>query len=262
MESTFLKDICARRREQLERELASVSREEMRERALAAPAAPSFWDALRQPGISFICEAKKASPSKGLLCPDFRPADLAEIYAASGAVAISCLTEEAYFQGSSRYLRAIAERVDIPILRKDFILDTYQIDEAKVIGASAVLLIAAMLSDAELAGFLDHAHALGLDCLVEVHNAGEMERAQKQRPRILGINNRDLHTFHVDLETTKKLAARRIEGQLLVSESGLHTREDVAFAESCGADAVLIGEALVRSGDIPGTLRKLRGDRL
>lgn len=261
MESTFLKDICARRREQLARELASVSREEMRERALAAPAAPSFWDALRQPGISFICEAKKASPSKGLLCPDFRPADLAEIYASSGAAAISCLTEEAYFQGSSRYLRAIAERVDIPILRKDFILDTYQIDEAKAIGASAVLLIAAMLSDAELAGFLDHAHALGLDCLVEVHNAGEMERAQKQRPRILGINNRDLHTFHVDLETTKKLAACRIEGQLLVSESGLHTREDVAFAESCGADAVLIGEVLVRSGDIPGTLRKLRGDR-
>lgn len=261
MESTFLKDICARRREQLEREIAAVSREEMRALAAAAPPAPGFRDALRQPGISFICEAKKASPSKGLLCPDFRPAELAEIYASSGAAAISCLTEEAYFQGSSRYLREITERVDIPVLRKDFILDPYQIDEAKVIGASAVLLIAAMLSDGELEGFLEHAHALRLDCLVEVHNAEEMKRAQRCRPKILGINNRNLHTFDVDLKTTKELAAYRLEGQILVSESGLRTREDVAFAEDCGADAVLIGETLVRSGDIPGTLRELRGDR-
>lgn len=254
----FLDDICAKRREQLAAEISRVSREEMQALAKAAPAKASFYEALKQPGISFICEAKKASPSKGLLCPDFRPTELAVQYEAAGAAAISCLTEEAYFMGSSKYLTAITEKVNIPVLRKDFILDVYQIDEAKVIGASAVLLIAAMLEQEQMQAFLDHAHALGLDCLVEVHNMEELELAQKCSPRILGINNRNLHTFEVSLQTTAELAAHRRPGQILVSESGLRNHADVEFVRSCGADAVLIGETLVKSGNIAATLQALR----
>lgn len=254
----FLEDICRKRREQLEREIACISRVEMRRMAQEAPEMPGFRKALSSPGLSFICEVKKASPSKGLLCPDFHPAQLAGEYEKCGAAAISCLTEEAYFMGSSRYLSEISRNVQIPVLRKDFILDTYQIDEARAIGASAVLLIAAMLSASQLGEFLDHAHSLGLDCLVEVHNREEMERAQSCKPRILGINNRDLGSFQVNLQTTAELAEYRLPGQLLVSESGLHSAADIAFVKKCGADAVLIGEALVRSGNISETLQDLR----
>lgn len=256
--SDILMDICWARASQLAREKERTPLPEMRRLAEIAPPRPGFIQALEKPGLSCICEVKKASPSKGLIRPDFHPAALAREYEAAGADCISCLTEEHYFQGSSEYLRDIAQNVNIPILRKDFIFDAYQIYEAKALGASAVLLIAAILNDAHLREFFDLAHALGLDCLVEVHTAEEVERAQKLKPRLLGVNNRNLKTFEVDLAHTAALASLREPGQLFVSESGIRNNADMKTVQANGADAVLIGETLMRSDNIAATLRALR----
>ena len=254
----ILTTICEHRRAQLDREMRLVPFTEMRRRAEAAPARPGFITALEKPGLSCICEVKKASPSKGLIRPDFRPVELAQQYEAASADCISCLTEEHFFQGSSDYLRAIADAVSIPILRKDFVIDEYMIWEAKAIGASAVLLIAAVLDDARLADYLALAHALGLDVLLEVHTPEETARAQRLHPRLLGVNNRDLKTFTVDLGHTAALAALREPGQLFVSESGIKDNADMHTVQKNGADAVLIGETLMRAASIPDTLRALR----
>ena len=254
----ILTPICEHRRAQLDRELRLVPFTEMRRLAEAAPARPGFIAALEKPGLSCICEVKKASPSKGLIRPDFRPVELAQQYEAAGADCISCLTEEHFFQGSSDYLRAIADAVSLPILRKDFVIDEYMIWEAKAIGASAVLLIAAVLDDARLADYLALAHALGLDVLLEVHTPEETARAQRLHPRLLGVNNRDLKTFTVDLGHTAALAALREPGQLFVSESGIKDNADMHTVQQNGADAVLIGETLMRAASIPDTLRALR----
>ena len=254
----ILVKICDARAVQLALEKARTPLVEMRRLAEAAPARPGFIAALEKPGLSCICEVKKASPSKGLIRADFRPVELAAEYEAAGADCISCLTEEHYFQGSSDYLRQIAENINIPILRKDFVIDEYMIYEAKAIGASAVLLIAAVLNDAHLRDFFDLAHSLGIDCLVEVHTPEEVERAQKLQPRLLGVNNRDLRTFEVDLHHTAELASMREPGQLFVSESGIQTNADMRTVQANGADAVLIGETLMRSDNIARTLTALR----
>ena len=254
----ILTKICAARAEQLAREQASIPLSEMRRLAEDAPARPGFIAALEKPGLSCICEVKKASPSKGLIREDFHPTELAREYEAAGADCISCLTEEQYFQGSSSYLKEIAKNVNIPILRKDFVIHEYMIYEAKAIGASAVLLIAAVLDDARLREFFDLAHSLGLDCLVEVHTPEEVERAQMLSPRLLGVNNRNLKTFEVDLGHTAQLAAMRAPQQLFVSESGIKTNADMHTVQANGADAVLIGETLMRSNDITATLHALR----
>ena len=254
----ILDDICAKRREQLAAELARCPREEMRRRAEAAPQKPGFIAALRKPGLSCICEVKKASPSKGLIRPDFHPVELAQEYEAAGADCISCLTEEHYFQGSSSYLKAITETVSIPVLRKDFIIDDYQIYEAKAIGASAVLLIAAVLEFDRMKAFFELAHAIGLDCLMEVHTPAEMETVQKLAPQLIGVNNRDLKTFEVHLSHTAELAGMRQAGQLFVSESGIKNNADMHTVQANGADAVLIGETLMRSDNIAATLHSLR----
>ncbi|MCR5717519.1 MAG: indole-3-glycerol phosphate synthase TrpC [Oscillospiraceae bacterium] len=254
----ILEKICQMRTSQLLREKERIPLSEMRRLAENAQPRPGFIQALEKPGLSCICEVKKASPSKGLIRADFHPAELAKAYAQAGADCISCLTEEHYFQGSSDYLREIADAVTIPILRKDFIFDEYQIYEAKAIGASAVLLIAAILDDVQLQAFLNLAHSLGLDCLVEVHTAEEVERAQKCKPHLLGVNNRDLRTFSVDLGHTAALSAMRQTGQLFVSESGIKTNADMRTVQKNGADAVLIGETLMRSDNIPATLHALR----
>ncbi len=254
----ILDAICEKRKEQLAAEMLRCSREEMKARAAAAPQKPGFIEALRKPGLSCICEVKKASPSKGLIRADFRPLELAREYEAAGADCISCLTEEYYFQGSSEYLKAIAASVNIPVLRKDFIIDEYQIYEAKAIGASAVLLIAAMLDDERMAAFFALAHTLGLDCLMEVHTSEEMERVQKLRPQLIGVNNRDLKTFEMRLSHTAELAGLRQEGQLFVSESGIRSNADMHTVQQNGADAVLIGETLMRSSNIAETLHALR----
>lgn len=254
----ILDEICKQREIQLRAEKARTPFEEMRSLAEKAPQKAGFIKALEKSGLSCICEVKKASPSKGLIRPDFHPVELAKEYQSAGADCISCLTEEHYFQGSSEYLKNIADTVTIPILRKDFIIDEYQIYEAKYLGASAVLLIVAVLEYSRLKSYFDLAHSLGLDCLVEVHTREEFEIAQKLSPRLIGVNNRNLKTFEVNLNTTAELASFRQPNQLFVSESGIKTNQDMQTVQNLGADAVLIGETLMRSDNITETLHQLR----
>lgn len=219
-----------------------------------------FEEALRKGnGVSVIAEYKKASPSKGVIRADLSPVDVAESYETNGASAISVLTDERFFQGHANYLTEIHTRVSIPTLRKDFIIDPYQIREAYVIGADAILLITAILSETELVAFQLDAQAYGLACLVEVHTDDELEKALRVDARIIGINNRNLEDFSVDLETSLRLKRAIPSGVLTVSESGIHTREDVLRLQDAGFDAILVGESLMRAGDIGGKLRELLG---
>lgn len=255
----ILDKIVDRRKEQLEREISAVSRDDIK--AMAAQAdfpTLSFSKAIKKDTLSVISEVKKASPSKGLICADFHPVKIACEYEKHGANAISCLTEEYYFQGSSTFLSAIRKNVSIPILRKDFIIDEYQIYEAKKLGANAILLIAAILSPEQMKEYSELAHMFGLECLVEVHNDEEYAKTTVFKPDMLGINNRNLYTFEVDLETTGRLKEIIGEHSVLVSESGIKDNADMKKVRSLGADAVLIGETLMRSGNIGATLSALR----
>lgn len=218
-----------------------------------------FKAALKADGISIISEVKKASPSRGIISEDFRPTEQAKAYEEAGADAISCLTEEHFFKGADKYLADIRASVNLPILRKDFIFDEYQIYEAKVLGADAVLLIAAILSEEELIKLSRLAASLGLFCLTEVHNEEELQKVVRCKCDIIGINNRDLKTFHVDLNITKRLAKLVPYDAVLVSESGMKNGNDIKEVKEYGADAVLIGETLMRSGDIKNTINELRG---
>lgn len=255
----ILDKIIDKRKEQLEREIRSISREDMKVLANEAEFPQlSFSKAIKKDTLSVISEVKKASPSKGLIQPDFHPVKIALEYEKNGANAISCLTEEHYFQGSSQFLADIRKNVDIPILRKDFIFDEYQIFEAKKLGANAVLLISAVLSSAQMQEYSELAHSLGLECLVEVHNKEEYRKTEGFKADMLGINNRDLYTFDVDLNTTGRLKEIVGEQSVLVSESGIKDNEDMKTVRALGADAVLIGETLMRSGNIGETLKALR----
>ena len=260
----ILDDIIAHRREQLVREKERCGEAEMRERAerqLAERTPLSLAAALKRDTLSCICEIKKASPSKGLIRPDFRPAEFAREYEAAGANAISCLTEEHYFQGSSEYLAAIRKEVNIPILRKDFIFDEYQIFEAAALGADAVLLIAAVLKPADFGRLFGLACELGLSVLGEMHTVEEMqEYAFDREGMVIGVNNRNLKTFEVDLGTVAKLRGYAPDGAVFVSESGIKTNEDMKRVRALGADAVLIGETLMRAENITEELNRLRKD--
>ncbi len=203
-------------------------------------------------GITLIAEIKKASPSKGLISDEFDYLQIASQYEQLGAAAISVLTEEDYFLGSPDYLQQIRERVQIPLLRKDFIIDSYQIYEAKLLGADAILLIVCLLSDQQLKEFMKIAEELGLDCLVEAHDEQEVKKAVSCGAKIIGINNRDLKTFHVNLDISRKLGKIIPKGIIRVSESGIHTIQDINAVLECGFDAVLIGEALMKAGNITG----------
>lgn len=218
-----------------------------------------FEKALAKPGLSFICECKKASPSKGLIAADFPYLQIAKEYEAAGADAISVLTEPKWFLGSDHYLEEIASAVSTPCLRKDFTVDDYMIYEAKLLGASAVLLLCAILDDAQLREYLALCDGLGLSALVEAHDEAEVDRALNAGARILGVNNRDLKNFTVDTENSRRLRARIPEDVLFVSESGVRTAEDVARLAAIGADAVLIGETLMRAPDKTAKLRELKG---
>ena len=220
-----------------------------------------FAGALQQNGMSFICEVKKASPSKGLIAKDFNPVQQAKEYEAAGAAAISCLTEPNYFLGSNEYLMQIAKNVGLPVLRKDFTVSPAQIYEAKIIGADAVLLITALLDAGELKEYLAIAKSLGLDALTEVHDEAELVAALNAGAEIIGVNNRNLRDFTVDLTTSIRLKKLVPPGITFVAESGIKTRSDVAELESAGADAVLIGETLMRSGNVRATLAQLAGER-
>jgi indole-3-glycerol phosphate synthase len=207
--------------------------------------------------LSLIAEVKKASPSAGVIAADFDPVAIAKRYETAGASAISVLTDEQYFQGHLSYMTRIRDQVSIPVLRKDFIIDEVQIYEAAVAGADAILLIVAALDQAQLVDLLEIATAFQLDALVEVHDLAEMERALDTEARIIGVNNRNLHTFEVDLRTTELLSQELPPDLVLVSESGIKSRADAEKVRSWGADAILVGEALMRSGDVAGMIKEL-----
>jgi indole-3-glycerol phosphate synthase len=216
--------------------------------------------ALAAEGLSFICEIKKASPSRGLIAPDFPYLEIAAAYEAAGAAAISVLTEPEFFLGSDSYLREIAGCVSVPVLRKDFTVDAYMIYEAKLLGAAAVLLICAILTEEELKSFIALADSLGLSALVEAHDEKEVEMALRCGARILGVNNRDLKTFRVDITNSVRLRQLVPPHILFVSESGMKTPEDIRILRENGTNAVLIGETLMRSPDKRRELDRLRGN--
>lgn len=216
-----------------------------------------FEQALLAPGMSFICEVKKASPSKGVIAEDFPYLEIAGDYEKAGAAAISVLTEPEFFLGSDRYLKEIAKQVSIPVLRKDFTVDEYQIYEAKLLGASAVLLICAILDDRQLVEYLRTADQLGLSALVETHDEEEVQRAVRAGARIIGVNNRDLKTFTVDLQNSVRLRQHIPKDVIYVSESGITSPGDVGVLYRNGTHGVLIGETLMRSSDKRKMIQKL-----
>ena len=219
----------------------------------------SFIEALKKPGMSYICEVKKASPSKGLIAEDFPYLEIAKEYEAAGASAISCLTEPFYFKGSDRYLREITDAVDIPVLRKDFTVSEYMIYEAKILGASAVLLICSLLDDVQLKGYMEVAKNLGMDALVEAHDSDEVFRAIAAGAEIIGVNNRDLRTFKVDMGNSIALRSLAPADTVFVSESGIRTSDDIGRLRDNDVDAVLIGETLMRREDKKAALEELNG---
>ena len=218
---------------------------------------PVFERALRQPGMSFICEVKKASPSKGIIAEEFPYMDIAKDYEAAGASAISCLTEPYWFLGSDVYLEEIAETVSVPVLRKDFTCSEYMIWQAKALGASAVLLICSVLDDVELREYHRLTEELHMSALVEAHDAGEIEQAKQAGARIIGVNNRNLKDFSVDISHSARLRRLAGEDTVFVSESGIRGPEDMKALYENGTDAVLIGEMLMRSPDRQAALKTL-----
>ncbi|MSP13346.1 MAG: indole-3-glycerol phosphate synthase TrpC [Chloroflexi bacterium] len=243
---------------------------QLESQAKAQSPAMDFVAALKQPGICIIAEVKHASPSKGLLVKDFDPVALARSYSANGAVAISVLTDERFFQGSLDDLVSIRQALAtdaaatpsgarLPILRKDFLVDPYQIVESRAIGADAVLVIVAILNDQELRAMMDMVRRTGMHAVVEVHHERELERALAAGAEIIGINNRDLYTFDVDMRTTARLRPRVPAGKVVISESGVFTRSDVLRLSAVGAHAILVGEALVTAPDPGARLRELLG---
>ena len=256
----ILDQLAEAARQRVEKAKRQTPLAERKRQALALPKGDlRFEKALAKPGLSFICECKKASPSKGLIAPDFPYLQIAKEYEAAGADAISVLTEPKRFLGSDSYLKEITSAVSTPCLRKDFTVDDYMIYEAKLLGASAVLLICAILDDAQLREYLAICEDLGLSALVEAHDDAEVDRALAAGARILGVNNRNLKTFTVDTENSRRLRARIPQDVLFGSESGVKTAEDVAGLAAIGADAELIGETLMRAPDKTAKLRELKG---
>jgi len=235
-----------------------VSIESLKERCKDVPDAIKSGAVLRRENrIKFIAEVKKASPSAGIIREDFNYINIAKEYESGGASAISVLTDKEFFKGDLKYLSEIKETVSLPALRKDFIIDPYQIYEARAAGADLVLLIARILNKEEIDAFLALSHELGMECLVEVHDNDELETVLKTEASIIGINNRNLDTFETNLETTLQLRHRIPEGKIVVSESGIKTRADVIVLEKAGIDAILIGETLMRSRDISQKIKEL-----
>ena len=251
---TILERILESKRDEVRKRSARVPLGKLQAAARAAPAPRSLAASLarRGEGLRVIAEVKKASPSKGVIRADFNPLEIARAYEAAGAAGISVLTDEEYFQGSLDHLRAMREVISLPLLRKDFLIDPYQVWESRAAGADAVLLIVAALSDdATLGDLAEEAATLEMEVLWEVHEMEELERLRPFSPRLVGINNRDLRTFDVSLETTRRLVPRVPAGALVISESGFYEHSELERLRGWGVDAFLIGESLMRAAD-PG----------
>ena len=245
---------------ELEARKRSRPLEELQEVALEQPSPLDFASALRGDGVQLIAEVKKASPSGGVIRPDFNPVEVARTYAGNGASAVSVLTEAKYFQGSIDYLKMIRNALGnrgLPLLRKDFLHDSYHIYESRAYSADSLLLIVAILSPEMVKELLLLSHQLGMSCLVEVHNEAEVEIALRSEARIIGINNRDLNTFSVDLATTERLRPLIPPDRVVVSESGIRCRRDMEKLRQWGVDAALVGESLLSASDIPAKMKEL-----
>ncbi len=258
---TILDRLADHARERVEEAKRRISPEEIRQKALSMQKGNfAFENALKKPDIAFICECKKASPSKGLIAPEFPYLQIARDYEAAGADAVSVLTEPKWFLGNDAYLKEITETVSIPCLRKDFTVDEYMIYEAKLLGASAVLLICSILPEEQIKECIGICDELGLSALVEAHDKNEVESALRAGARVIGVNNRNLKDFSVDTENSRRLRQMIPPDVLFVSESGVSGAEDVSRLREIGADAVLIGETLMRAKDKKAKLLELKGE--
>ncbi len=256
----ILTDIVEEKRKEIERSKSDISQEDLISRLERAESGRKhlFKNSISKPHkVHIIAEVKKASPSAGVLRKNFKPLKIASLYETNGASAISVLTDKKFFQGSLSHLKEIKKNVSVPVLRKDFIIDEYQIYESILAGADAALLIADLLSAKEIRRFLEVGRRYSMDFLLEVHTEEDVTKALDSGCGIIGINNRDLHTFKVDIKTTPRLKKMIPEDRIIVSESGIHSKEDISYLRSFGVNAVLIGEELMRSGDIGAKLREL-----
>ncbi|RPI90251.1 MAG: indole-3-glycerol phosphate synthase TrpC [Planctomycetaceae bacterium] len=257
----ILEQIMARKRDEIVAAKAARPESELKARLAAAPPPRDFVAALRAPGpVRVIAEVKKASPSAGVIRPDFDPVRIAREYERAGAACLSVLTDEHFFQGRLEYLTAVRQATSIPVLRKDFLLDCYQVLEARVAGADCVLLIAECLDDCRLRELYFYTSELGMAALIELYDEQNLDRVLKLEPELVGVNNRNLRSFQTDLAHSIELS-RRVPGEcVFVSESGIHTRADVARLEQAGIRAILVGESLMRSSDIGASLHELIGE--
>jgi indole-3-glycerol phosphate synthase len=253
----MLDKIIAQKREEVEQRKKAEPMTCLQEHIARQKPVLALGPALKGDHIRLIAEVKQASPSRGMLSPNLNPVELAQAYAEGGAAAISLLTERNYFMGRIEHLAAIKEVVELPLLRKDFVFDNYQVYESRAYGADALLLIAGILSQGQLNDLVSLSHSLGLRCLVEVHDEGEVERAVLSEAEIIGINNRDLRTFAIDINTTRRLRPLVPKEKILVSESGIRSRKDIEKVGKWGVDAVLVGEALVTANDVRAKMKEL-----
>ncbi len=260
MAATILQQLAEHARLRVLEDQRLLSREEMRQTALSLGkgGGERFEEALKKPGLSLICEIKRASPSRGLISPDFPYLTIAGEYARAGADCISCLTEPKWFLGSDEIFRKIRRKVKTPMIRKDFTVDEYQIDQARVMGADAVLLICSLLDFRTLSRFLSHSEALGLAALTETHNEEEIDMALAAGARLIGVNNRNLKDFTVDFSNAARLRDRIPPDRVFIAESGVKTPGDARRLREIGADAALIGEALMRAPDRAAFLKEIR----
>lgn len=253
----ILKEIIENKKKEVAKSKKNLYIEILKERVNTLPPTKDFKKSLYSKDLSIIAEVKKASPSKGVIKKNFNPVKIAKIYERGKVDAISVLTDTKYFKGSLSYLKRIRKMVFVPILRKDFIIDEYQIYESRYYGADAVLLIVSILTESELKYFIKLAKKINMDCLVEVHNKGQVKKALKCNAEIFGINNRDLRTFRTNLKTTENLIKYIPNDKIVVSESGIKTKEDIKYLKSLGVDAVLIGETFMRSQDMLKVIKDL-----
>jgi indole-3-glycerol phosphate synthase len=249
--------IIALKKEEVEQRKKTLPVARLQERIARQKAPLDLTSALKGDHIRLIAEVKRASPSRGILHPNLKPVQLVQTYVEGGAAAISVLTEADHFKGHIDYLEAIRQEVQLPLLRKDFIFDPYQVYESRAYGADALLLITAILSQDQLEELLSLSHSLGLRCLLEVHNENEVEIALLSGAQIVGINNRDLSTFAVDIDTTRRLRPLIPQQRIVVAQSGIRSRSDVEKLEEWGIDAMLVGEALVTAGDVMAKMTEL-----